>query len=523
VIEKDDCEFRIRLKFIRRLRAAIRNDKGCRICRVSELKRKTSGTVRSEALTLFCCFGLSELKRRTGSRRWRLIARSGKQNLLDHLAERLGLPIEGTLQLISNVKPTWATEQFAHSPKKREHQKGHAIARALMNFPSVVEIISLVLTDWIKAQHELLFRLERDSVRLKQFAGARIRSGCVERLIPGLSDQHGLGRSVTKIGFLTGQPLIYRPRATAGERLWSESIAWINAAEFDPRLKTVTALSRRTYGWEHFISSQSCKSLTEVRLFYVRWGAQSALARIFGFADLHFENWIASGSHPVLVDAEVFGQDASRLQRMGLKVSELHPLLATGLLPFCSHKGMDYRGAAPFDLLESFSSPPPCWPRYRRKYQAPVDFADEILRGFASMIEFIWKDSSRRRRLEGLLKRSGRMRRRVLIRSTGEYWSLLEKSLSPEFLLFLNTRYLVLLRSCRRDAPSRRVAAAEARALVRCSIPHFISSPNKQKASLPSENEMWLSFRLLRRSLATLCRAASRSVASPKWVSARVC
>ena len=477
---------------------------------------------RSGALALFCCFALDELRRRAGVKRWSLVAPSGKQDLLDHLADRLGSPIERTVQLMSKVKTTLWWDQFAHLRKKNEHQQEHAFARALISLPSIAEMLALVLTDWIDAQHELLSRLERDSVQLRRFAGASIRSGCIKRFVPGLSDPHHMGRTVTKVGFLNGKYLIYRPRMRAGERLWSQIIRWINTAKFSPDLKTVTALSRGTYSWERFFPGRPCLSLTEVKQFYVRWGAQFALARIFGFTDLHFENWVASRGHPILVDAEVFGPDASSLQRRGLNVPKLPPLLATGLLPFCSRNGLDYRGVAPFDLVESFGSPPSCWPRYRQKYYEPVDFSAEILRGFASIIEFIWKDRSRRRRLEMLLKRSGRIRRRVLVRSTQEYRLLLEKSLRPEIFLFLNSRYFLLLRSCRKDAPSRQIAAAEARALVRCSIPHFISAPNRPKASLPSEREMWLSFRLLRRHFAPLGWTARSMILTPKGIGARV-
>jgi hypothetical protein len=503
---------------MQRLQAAILKDTDCKVRGKSGLGPRVLSRGCWNALSPFCSFGLNELKRRTGARRWRLLAKTGRCNLADHLAERLAFALEPTVKVISNAEVVLWDDGSSGPRKKSDRELSRIFSGALMSFPSLAELISLVLTDWIVAQHELLSRVESDSRYLEQFLAASMPIGRIERLQPGLSDPHRFGRTVTKIEFRNGRKIIYRPRACTGEKLWSQIIAWLNGAGFMPVLRTQSILSRNTYSWTHFLSTRPCRSLAEIRHFYIRWGAQSALARIFGLADLHQENWVAAGSHPILLDVEMFGRDASKLQRVDLNVPSLHPLLATGLLPFRQRNGSRYRGAAPFDLAESFSSKPRCWPRYRQKSYGPADFSTEILYGFASMIEFIWGQTARIKQTRSFLKRSDSMKRRVLIRSTQEYWSLLGESLRPQFMFSLKSRYPLLFRSCRSGAPSRKLAAAEARSLVRCSIPHFFVSPKRLRARMPTEGEMWGSYSLLQRQLATLFGTKGL----PEWIRARI-
>ena len=492
--------FRPAPEFARRLRRSILRDESCRPRWASSLRLGASSDRCLQALVPFCAFGLEELKRVAGPRRWRSLAPAAKRSLARHLWERLAFALKPTLKLIS--KDNLVIPHHKYRAWKTSHREiGCGLAGALMVFPSVVELISLILKDWIKAQDELFSRLEYDVVDLSQIRGANTRIGRIELIRPGLSDSHGSGRTVTKVRFCNGRAVIYKPRVSTGEELWSEIIEWINGAGFTPVLRTAPIVPRKSYSWGQFLSRRPCKNLAEIRQFYIRWGAQAALLRIFGFADLHHENWIASGSHPILVDAEMFGPDASRLLRIGLTAPRLHPLLATGLLPFRSRHGANYHGAAPFDLFKEFSATPKCWPRLRRKPYAPADFSGAILRGFASIIEFIWESADRVDQLKVLLERSHYMKRRVLIRSTQEYWSLLAGSLHPRFMLSLKSRYPLLLQICSKAAPSRQLAIAEARSLLRCCIPHVVARRSEKATPVPTEGQMWLSFSELQRRL----------------------
>src|SRR6185369_4077964 len=95
---------------------------------------------------------------------------------------------------------------------------------------------------------------------------------------------------------------------------------------------------RGSYGWIEFVLAQSCTSVAEVRRFYQRQGGYLALLYALEATDLHFENLIAAGEHPILVDLEtLFHQrlsvagmdDTDQLANRALYDS----VLRVGLLP----------------------------------------------------------------------------------------------------------------------------------------------------------------------------------------------
>jgi lantibiotic modifying enzyme len=88
-----------------------------------------------------------------------------------------------------------------------------------------------------------------------------------------------------------------------------------------------------------FVAEQSCKCEAEVQRFYQRQGAYLALLYALYATDFHYENLLAAGEHPVLLDLEaVFhvcfsdnhAKDAGMLVQNDLSQS----VLSVGLLPF---------------------------------------------------------------------------------------------------------------------------------------------------------------------------------------------
>jgi type 2 lantibiotic biosynthesis protein LanM len=63
-------------------------------------------------------------------------------------------------------------------------------------------------------------------------------------------------------------------------------------------------LDRGAYGWAEFVANLPCASAAEVERFYFRQGGYLALFYLLGATDVHGENIIASGEHPVVIDAE---------------------------------------------------------------------------------------------------------------------------------------------------------------------------------------------------------------------------
>jgi len=257
-----------------------------------------------------------------------------------------------------------------------------------------------------------------------------------------------------------------------------------------------------------FLPMTSCGSFRAVRLFYFRWGVQAALAQILAATDLHRDNWLAVGSQPILVDAELIGDAELPLRPRGVNSVDrqsLPALLRTGLLPLTSRDRVGfYRGIAPLDATISETAPSNCWPRYRRVPQKPSRYVNDLFCGFEA-VTGIFADRGQAEKFfrEIILPARRQGNGRVLLRASSQYARLLRESFEPRNMIARGERWRRLSRECCALAESRRVGLAEARALLRCDIPKFTTRrravPASWKPFSAAIAELKDSSRLLRR------------------------
>ncbi|MEV1043657.1 type 2 lanthipeptide synthetase LanM family protein [Streptomyces sp. NPDC049916] len=134
--------------------------------------------------------------------------------------------------------------------------------------------------------------------------GAGAGPGALHGVEVGAGDSHRGGRSVMLLRFADGTRLVYKPRPLAAHRHFNSLTEWFGSLPGAPDLRTVRVLDRGAYGWAEFIEERPCATVAETRRFYRRQGALLALLHTLDGTDLHHENLIACGPHPVLVDVE---------------------------------------------------------------------------------------------------------------------------------------------------------------------------------------------------------------------------
>ncbi|MEU0129156.1 type 2 lanthipeptide synthetase LanM family protein [Streptomyces sp. NPDC006289] len=120
----------------------------------------------------------------------------------------------------------------------------------------------------------------------------------------GTGDSHRGGRSVMLLRFADGTRLVYKPRPLTAHRHFDTLVEWFNSHAGTPDLRAPGVVDRGAYGWAEFVEEAPCLSAAETTLFYRRLGALLALLHVLDGTDLHHENLIACGPHPVLVDVE---------------------------------------------------------------------------------------------------------------------------------------------------------------------------------------------------------------------------
>ena len=73
-------------------------------------------------------------------------------------------------------------------------------------------------------------------------------------------------------------------------------------------LKAARMVAGDGYGWTEFIDHIGCADQEGFRQFFRRAGAWLALFHCFAATDMHQENIIAAGDHPVPIDLEMIFQ-----------------------------------------------------------------------------------------------------------------------------------------------------------------------------------------------------------------------
>jgi type 2 lantibiotic biosynthesis protein LanM len=239
-----------------------------------------------------------------------------------------------------------ASERF-ESFSRRLRRDGAATA-LLAEYPVLARRVVETVAAWERASFELLDHLCADWTSLWAAFSPERDPGRLVRVSAGAGDVHRGGRSVAIVEFESGLRAVYKPRSLAVDVHFQELLEWLDrdGAESDasagsarPRFRTLRVLDRRDHGWVEFVEPRACASREELRRFYRRQGAYLALLHALDAVDFHFENLIAAGEHPMLVDLETLfhprlpqpeSRDADhRLVREATSRS----VLRTGLLP----------------------------------------------------------------------------------------------------------------------------------------------------------------------------------------------
>src|SRR2546423_2148611 len=271
--------------------------------------REPSSVSFAEILTPAVRFAMTRLRRTTPVAAAKILTRSVWDDLREDLSARLAFALTPTLRLQQAAAKAVARRlPIDHNGERRQAMHGNiSLLETIIEFPDLLETAAQLISAWIDAQRELFARLLRDKADLcSLFPNARAPFR-VTHIRSRLSDPHDGARTAAMIEFVGDRRVIYKPRPSEGEALWFQALCWLNRNGIRVSFRVPKMLARGNYVWMEFLQTRSCKSSSAVRLFYFRWGAQIALAQILRASDLHRDNWLAVGSQPILVDAELIG------------------------------------------------------------------------------------------------------------------------------------------------------------------------------------------------------------------------
>ncbi len=411
---------------------------------------------------------------------------------------------------LTGETPEARFENFARSLAERELS-----ASVLMQYPVLARRVVERIDNGVAAATEFATRLVEDWAEIRAALFHDADPGRLVEIDAYAGDPHRRGRSVVIAQFESGARVVYKPRPLDVDVHFQEFLGFLNARLDGPPFRTLAVLPKRDYGWLEFVEVLPCVSRDDAHRYYWRVGGLLAVLHALRGTDCHFENIIAHGDQPVLVDLETVlhpaipHREADRPDRRFAGRVLTRSVLRVGLLPIplggAHAPGIDLSGVA---SVEGVMSPDRVlqWEKpgtdemhaVRAQVQmggannrarlngVPLDaleFRDDVAAGFAAVYRLIVRDRDELLAPDGPVSSFAHDQVRAVIRATRAYGMLLSESLHPDLLrdAIDRDRFFDRLWVGIDEHPAlARVVNAEHRDLSRTDVPYFTCRPDSR-------------------------------------------
>jgi type 2 lantibiotic biosynthesis protein LanM len=407
-----------------------------------------------------------------------------------------------------------------------DQQLQDGLLSLFQQYSVLARLVVSIVQSWVEATTELLTRLAADWTTIQQtFSPDRALTQVVS-IDASVADAHKGGRSVMILTFDTGLKVVYKPRELALEVAFREFLDWCNHHDIPLALKAPIVLDYQTYGWLEYITAMPCESEAAVRRFYQRSGMLLCLIHTLEGTDYHYENLIAHGEYPILVDMEALLHPKIPAQSVepsdaatGLSRKLFNSVLRTALLP---QSRLAVNDLFSFDVsglgkLEDQSIPTSTWkhintdgmqvaygslttvleqkanlPILKGVPVTPERFISEIVTGFEQMYRWLLRHREMLLSDQSPLQNFAHQECRLLFRDTKTYGAILARSLSPMFLQAGIARSLGLdvLSRAYLVSPEKprywRILEAERCSLEQLDIPLLTANTSSTNLTLPT-------------------------------------
>lgn len=421
-------------------------------------------------------------------------------------------------------------------------------------YPVLLRMLGELCSNSRAAVMRLMSDLATDYASItEQFFGGN-PPGEVVDIHLGLGDSHCGGRTVTSLVFGSGEQIVYKPRALDIDIHFNEFVQWLNDKGQTPKLRTPRTCSRQDHGWVEYVEPCECSGADEVDRFFERQGAYLAALHALGATDLHRENVIASGEHPVIADLEtlfhpVLGtlEDLESPNLQTFVSATRASVLSTGLLParFGAAPTVDLSGLrgrsgqlTPYRVLQWRDPGSDTWRYARDQAKLPVSHhaaqldgqsvsvdghIGHLLSGFERCYRLIAGHRAELSGVDGLFARFRNDRIRVVLRSTQTYGVLLQESCHPDVLrdsLARDRLFDRLWFPVERNPHLAPIIDAEQRDLWNNDVPVFTSTPGSRDLLTSSGQRFadYLSESSLQTTTARLARFSEDDLIRQTWL-----
>ncbi|GGU30920.1 type 2 lanthipeptide synthetase LanM family protein [Lentzea flava] len=368
-------------------------------------------------------------------------------------------------------------------------------------YPVLARLLAQACEQAVSAHHELSSRFTRDRAEIVRTIFDGLDPGALVSIETGRGDPHQQGRTVAVLTFASGVRLVYRPRPVELHVRFAAQLAWLSTRTGigfrSPRL-----LVRDGYGWLEFVSHEPCADVAGVAEFYRRLGALLALLYAVDGTDMHYENLIACGDQPVLVDVETLFHPTPSSSDDPAALALVRSVHRTALLPHVllgdngavdvSGVGGDHGVPSPQDAVDWADAGTDRMRLVRRPRESPgafnrpvlggvpaepADYQDSLQAGFRAGYDAIM---AHRDELLRLVRACADDEVRFVARATRQYAVLLDESTHPTVLVNAMDRDLAFGVLVAGDPLLDRLVPFEVADLWRGDVPLFTCRPGSR-------------------------------------------
>jgi class II lanthipeptide synthase len=379
--------------------------------------------------------------------------------------------------------------------------------------PVLLRLVAVLTRHWIDATREFVDRLAADLPAIRRELVKASAPAKIVEIASGVSDPHNAGRAVMIVAFADGTRVVYKPKELRLDVAWRALVERLNSAGAPVALKTAQALSRTGYGWTEFIAHAGCADARECDTFFRRAGAWLALLHCFVATDIHQENMIAVGDHPVPIDLETILQPSAEEHKIGEPEAAAfdaamdivgNSVMTVGLLPAYGRSvdnnvfamgGMTADWGARTVIawkhvntdamrpakVEEASATTPNLPHINGRYAKLGDHVDSFIAGFADYADFLMRQV-RDATAQKLLQDFAGLTARKVVRPTRFYYMLLRRlkdhrQMADGAIWSAQADFMARLADWDKpNDPLWPLQRAERTALVSLNVPYFVTA-----------------------------------------------
>lgn len=375
-------------------------------------------------------------------------------------------------QISASTRTRWFG-QFPGSKSRVQYDafiaemKAGRLVKFFREYSVLARLVGTTINFWLEAIAEFLERLDADWTNIQKIFHDNTELGEVVKIRPFLSDNHRNGRTVFAIKFASDLKLIYKPKDIGQEVAYFELLDWLNQHNCPLPFKLFKTHNCSTHGWVEYVEQLPCKSSEEAQRYYQRAGMLLCLLYAIEGTDVHHENIVACGEHPVLVDMEtLFHHRVKEIVNLGDSAQDLanqlmqNSVLRTYMLPRWEFgidgQSYDISGLGGFGGRET-SLKVPVWKnintdamkltyeRFVTQASNNVPFLDEepiphqlhtedLVEGFSQMYHFLMREKESLLAPDSALGQLAPQKVRFIFRHTKIYGSVLRTILNPKYL-----------------------------------------------------------------------------------------